>query len=349
MVGRPCPKVAFIKVGLGQTDPTNTVFKNQDIFMMSDSPPFLRGYRVLRIPIIDESGASAWPAVFPIAKIDDLRAAVGARYFASQMMLSFISADRARLDPDALRFYDGEFDARTAKIFPSFGGVPAPVSRGGEGSCEVLEELQQPSPSISLSRNCHPSEGGESITGVACYWDPSSARTGADGSVIVIVFRDDKNRRAFIHDIKYLAADNDDLHPFATQCGRVLDFLTRHDQRHLAIEVNGIGNALPEIMRNVAAARGRPVAIQKIVSHQSKEKRILDAIEPLLSTGRLFAHERIRRTKLMTEMEEWMPDIGGNHDDGIDAIAGALMAAPIAVRPRGQMFLPLSAGTEFKV
>ncbi|MCL1902373.1 MAG: hypothetical protein FWG18_01955 [Alphaproteobacteria bacterium] len=281
---------------------------------MTDNQPFLKGFRILRIPIVDEKGASAWPQVFPIEKIDDLRMTVGPRHFSSQMMLEFISEERARLDPAAIIFYDGEFNPRTARI-----------------ECSVTPAFEH------------------SITGVACYWDPSSAKDGADGSVCAIVFRDDKNRRAFIHDIKYLATGDEDLHPFATQCGRVLDFLTRHDQKHLAIEVNGIGNALPEILRGLAIGRGRGIVIQKIVNRENKERRILDAIEPLLSTGRLYAHEKLKRTKLITEMEEWMPHAGANHDDGLDAVAGALRLTPITVRPRGQMLLPLRAGTDFKV
>lgn len=297
---------------------------------------FLRGYRVLRIPIIDADGASAWPEIFPIEKIDELRDCVGSRHFSAQMMLDYISEDRVRLDPGALQFYDGEFDPRSARIQCSECRVQSAIN---EGFCTKRDAKSE----LCTLHSEH------SITGAACYWDPSSARDGADSSVCILVFRDDKNRRAFVHDIKYLATGADDPHPFATQCGRVLDFLTRHDMRHLAIEVNGIGNALPEILNGAARARGRPLVIQKIINHENKERRILDAIEPLLATGRLFAHERIRRTKLIPEMEEWLPIAGANRDDGLDALAGALRLRPIAVRPRGQMFLPLSAGTDFKV
>jgi predicted phage terminase large subunit-like protein len=312
---------------------------------MPNDKPFLKGYRILRIPIIDSSGRAAWPEIFPIEKIDELRETVGPRHFSSQMMLEFISEDRARLDPGALIFYDGEFDARTAQI--KF------AERRAQSEDVNSSKLENNKTSSELSTDNLPPlcalRSYNSITGVACYWDPSSAKDGADSSVCVIIFRDDKNRRAFIHDIKYLAAGDDDLHPFATQCGRILDFLTRHDQRNLAIEVNGIGNALPEILRGQALSRGRPLVIQKIVNRENKERRILDAIEPLLATGRLYAHERVRKTKLITEMEEWMPHAGANHDDGLDAVAGALRMQPIAVRPRGQMFLPLRAGTDFKV
>ncbi|MDR1206872.1 MAG: hypothetical protein LBK26_00445 [Rickettsiales bacterium] len=281
---------------------------------MPNEQPFLKGFRMMRIPIVNDKGASAWPEVFPIEKIDRLRETAGPRYFSSQMMLEFISEDRARLDPGALRFYDGEFNPQMAHIDASMHGN-APLQ----------------------------------ITGIAAYWDPSSAKDGADSSVCAIIFRDDKNRRAFIHDIKYLATGADDLHPFATQCGRVLDFLGQYGQRNIAIEVNGIGNALPEILRGAAIAKGRPIAIQKIINRENKEKRILDAIEPLLATGRLYAHERVRRTRLIAEMEEWLPVAGANHDDGLDAVAGALRMTPIAIRPRGQMFLPLRAATDFKV
>jgi hypothetical protein len=284
---------------------------------MTDLQPFLLGYRVLRIPIIGSDGTPAWPEVFPIEKIDRLRETVGPRHFATQMMLEFISEDRAVLDPGALLFYAGEFNPRTARIEPADERAPA--------------------------------ADGHPVTGAACYWDPSSAKGGADGSVCALVLRDDKNRRAFIHDVRYLAAADDDRHPFATQCDRILDFLARHGQRHLAIEVNGIGNALPEILRGAAMARKCPLVIQKIVNHENKERRILDAIEPLLTTGRLYAHERIRRTRLLDEMEDWLPRAGANRDDGLDALAGALRAAPIAVRPRGQIFMPLHAGTDFKV
>ncbi|MCL1892552.1 MAG: hypothetical protein FWF97_04700 [Alphaproteobacteria bacterium] len=275
--------------------------------MNEQNQPFLRGYASMRLPIVDSIGAPAWPEVFPLEKIDQLRDTVGPRHFSSQMMLEFISEDKARLDPGALRFYEEELDIRTAKI------------------------------------------GDTRITGASCYWDPSGGRKYADASVCVLVYRDDKNRRAFIHDIKYLAVEDSDLHPLATQCGLVLDFMTMHGARALAIEVNGLGSALPEILREVANRRTQPVVVQKIINHARKELRILDAIEPLLTTGRLSAHERIRTTPLLAEMLGWTPLGAGGHDDGLDALAGALRLNPMPVRPLGQFWRPMNARTDFKV
>ena len=273
---------------------------------------FLRGYRALRIPIIDDNGMPAWPALFPVEKIDQLRATVGPRHFSAQMMLYYVSEERARLDTNALRFYTGEFNHRNARI--------------------ENENIEFP------------------ITGIACYWDPSSARHGADSSVCALILRDDHARRAFIHDIHYLRVDDDDIHPMATQCGAVLDFMETHGLRHIAIEVNGLGNAMPEILRDTATRRAQALIVRRIVNHEKKERRILDAIEPLLGTGRLYAHERVRETLLLDEMSDWSPAAGAiNHDDGLDAIAGALRLAPIPIRPKGQLFKQISAKTDFKV
>ncbi len=222
-------------------------------------------------------------------------------------MLEFIAPDRARLDPDALKLYDDEFDPRNAKI------------------------------------------GETLITGASVYWDPSTGRKNSDGSVCVLIYRDDKNKNIFIHDIMYLVVADDELHPLAKQCETVLDFITHHGLRRIYIETNGIGNALPEIMRNVAANRNITVNIQKVVNHKNKETRILDAIEPILTSGRLHAHRRVQSTPLIAEMLGWTPMGGVGHDDGLDATAGAICTAVIPIRPIGRAPYTFSAKTDFKI
>ncbi len=281
---------------------SNIVYKN-----FAFSTPFLRGYRELKIPIISADGTPAWPELFPIKRIDDLKDSVGMRYFSAQMMLEFIAPDRARLDPDALNLYDSEFDARNAKI------------------------------------------GENHITGASIYWDPSTGNKRSDGSVCVLIYRDDKKRNIFIHDILYLIVSDEELHPLARQCEMVLDFVTRHNLRRIYIETNGIGNALPEIMSNVSASRNISINVQKVTNHKNKETRILDAIEPVLSSGRLYAHRRVQSTPLIAEMLGWTPIGGVGHDDGLDATAGAICAVPVPIRPIGQHPITFSANTNFKV
>ena len=190
--------------------------------------------------------------------------------------------------------------------------------------------------------------GDNLITGVCAYWDPSGGRQKADSSVCVLVYRDDKNRHIFIHDVLYLVVSDDELHPLGRQCNMVLDFLERHHIGRIVIETNGLGNALPEIMRDVSAKRGHSVIVQKQVNNKNKENRILDAAEPLLTSGRLFLNTRVQSTPFISEMLGWSP-IAPGHDDGLDAVAGAICSDCVPVRPVGHRTQIINANTNFKL
>ncbi|MDR2413101.1 MAG: hypothetical protein LBD50_02725 [Rickettsiales bacterium] len=274
---------------------------------MIEKQPFLRGYSVMRLPIVRADGTPEWPEMFPLEKIEQLRASVGQRHFSSQMMLEYLNDEKLALDPEALHFYDFDFDPRFARL------------------------------------------GDNLITGVSFYWDPSAGRAKSDGSVCALVYKDDKNKRAFVHDIRYLKVSDGDLHPLGTQCDEILDFMRMHGLRNIAVEVNGIGSALPEILGDVAKKKGQALIVQKITNHKNKEARILDSIEPVLTTGRLWMRRRICGTRLMTEMLEWSPIAANARDDGLDALAGALQMRASPVRPMSAGFKILKANTDFKI
>ena len=44
--------------------------------------------------------------------------------------------------------------------------------------------------------------------------------------------------------------------------------------------------------------------------------------------GSFWAHEDIRKTPFLDEMRDFMPQ-GKAHDDGLDAVAGCLLAEPV--------------------
>lgn len=273
----------------------------------SFSNPFLCGYRILKIPIIDGTGNPTWPELFPISKIEQMRETVGPRHFSAQMMLEFVSPERARLDPGGIHFYDFEFEPRNAHI------------------------------------------GDNIITGTVLYWDPSSGRKKRDASACVLLYRDDKNRRVFIHDILYLTVPDEEQFPLSCQCEMVLDFMYARNLRRISIETNGIGGGLPEIMRDCATRRNMNICVSRISNTKSKSDRILNAIEPILTTGRLYAHVRVQKTPLIAEMLGWSPLGGAIHDDGLDAVAGAIAQNPIPVRAIGSTTKTFTANTNFSV
>lgn len=271
------------------------------------SMPFLSGYKILKIPIVDSVGNPAWPELFPDDKIAQMRDTVGERYFSAQMMLEFISPERARLDPGGLKLYDAEFDSHSAKI---------------------KEHI---------------------ISGYVLYWDPSTGRSKRDGSACVLIYRDDKNKHIFIHDIIYLTVSDSELFPLSRQCDMVIDFMNARGICRITIETNGIGIGVPEIMHDCALRRGCNIYINRVSHTKSKSDRILSAIEPVLSTGRLYAHTRIQKTPLLSEMMGWSPVGYYGHDDGLDAVAGAIAQQPNIVRPLGYTIQTFTANTNFKI
>ena len=191
--------------------------------------------------------------------------------------------------------------------------------------------------------------GNHNISGVSFYWDPSSGKAKSDGSVCALIYRDDKNSTMFVHDMLYITVSDEDLYPLANQCEKVLNFMQKHNLLKIGIEINGIGNALPEIIRNIALKRHMSINIVQISNHIKKETRILNSIEPILTTGRLYMHERIKQTMLLSEMLAWTPMGSNEHDDGLDALSGALSMNPCPIRPFNQHVQILHANTEFKL
>lgn len=191
--------------------------------------------------------------------------------------------------------------------------------------------------------------GPHLITGVSFYWDPSSGRRKSDDSVCVCLYRDDKNHNIFIDDVMYMHVSDNDTHPLNSQCEMVLDFMLRHKSRRITIETNGLGNALPEIMRDVANRHGENICVNKITNNKNKSDRILDAIEPILTSGHLYAHTRIQQTPFISEMLGWSPLGGIGHDDGLDAVAGAIAQGPIAVHSVGRQNKIFQANTNFLI
>ena len=60
--------------------------------------------------------------------------------------------------------------------------------------------------------------GEHQISGCVLYWDPSTGRSKRDGSACVLIYRDDKNKRVFIHDILYLTVSDSEQFPLSSWC-----------------------------------------------------------------------------------------------------------------------------------
>ncbi|MDA0998275.1 MAG: phage terminase large subunit, partial [Proteobacteria bacterium] len=260
---------------------------------------YLAGFRRLVLPVLTATGDSRWPERFPTSRIEDIRSRSGPAKFRSQMLLDPADVSESRLDPDRLRYYADELEYR-------------------EGNGQ---------PVLSL--------GGRRLLSASCFWDPSYGRPGgggkkSDGCVIACVFTDEDGNY-WLHGVEYLThvpertAELDE----ATQlCRQAVSFLRRHFLPAVTVEINGLGRFLPGLLRREIARAGLAASVLEASSSRNKRDRILDAFDAVLAAGRLHAGRRVFASSFIQEMRDWRPD-GGGPDDGLDAVAGCLLAEPV--------------------
>ncbi|MDR3126182.1 MAG: hypothetical protein LBT92_00950 [Rickettsiales bacterium] len=175
-----------------------------------DDPPFLEGFDLLKIPVV-EDGRPVWPEKFPLDKIERVRRSAGPRKFMSQMMLAVPDGDGGRLSPESLKFYSAEIEASERNHVVSH------------------------------------SVAGRPLAGYSCWWDPSFGSAKGDASVVAYVLVGCGGER-YLHDVEYIAVD-DSARSAEIQCARIAGFLARHSIRTIRVEDNGLGKFLPEILR----------------------------------------------------------------------------------------------------
>jgi hypothetical protein len=262
---------------------------------------FLAGFQRLCLPLLDERGQSRWPERFTAEGIAEIRQRSGPAKFESQMLLRPRSTEDLRLDPAHLVRYDAPLELREAN---------------GESV-------------LSLS--------GRRLVSASCWWDPAyGAPDVGDASVVAAVFVDEAGGY-WLHDIRYLKHDPALRHEVdeATQlCRQVAAFARELYLPSITIETNGLGRFLPALLRRELQAIGLACPVLEHVSKSNKERRILQAFDPLLAAAALRAHTDIWASPFIEEMREWRPS-RRCRDDGLDAVSGCLLAEPVRLRRAG--------------
>ena len=268
--------------------------------------PFLHGFKRLEIPVMDSAGKSSWPERFPLSKIKAMRRRSGAAKHDSQMMLRPTNIAEGRLAPSLLKSYTEELNYRV-------------------GNGEVVLEL-----------------GDIKMKSASCWWDPSfGSPEKGNSSVIAAVFSDEKGHY-YLHRIAYLTHDpkvTEKVDEATQLCRQAVTFLKVHHLPSVTIETNGIGRFLPGLLRRELRATGVTCSVMEKTSHRNKAERILEAFDARLAAGVISAHKSVLASPLIEEMREWQPN-GGSKVDGLDAVAGCLLAEPIRIsRLPGQNIL----------
>lgn len=263
-----------------------------------------RGFARLEIPVLDDAGASAWPERFSSAHIESIRTRTGPNKFASQMLLRPVDIAQGRLDPALLGVYDEE-----------------PVWNREIGGLWL---------------------GGERLVGASAWWDPAFGAAHGDASVLACVFMDARGhyrvqRMAYLAPaadappqgaIQDAAPDDDEA---SAQCRAVAHIARSLFLPVVAVETNGLGKFLPAILRRELARARSGCVVREIASRRPKDLRILEAFDAPMAARRILIHRSVLSTPLMREMRGWRPGLARGHDDGIDALAGALALHPVRI------------------
>ena len=285
-----------LQLYVGTPHAYDTIYAAEARAGAADGKPFLAGFERLEMPLLGPGGRSRWPERFPAARIDAIRERSGPNKFRSQMLLEPVNILDSRLDPDRLVPYAHPLDY---------------AERNGIGVLTL---------------------GGKRLASASCWWDPAYGAPGAgDASVVAALFTDQDGAH-YLHAVQYLEHDPDeaeratagsdgaDLDEASQQCRQVAEFLRDNHLPSVTLETNGIGR--PQ------GAAGVEAAVIEATSHRAKDLRILDAFDAVLAAGRLRAHDSVWRTPFVREMREWMPGTTCR-DDGLDAVAGCLLAEPV--------------------
>ncbi len=251
---------------------------------------FLEGFKRFILPILDKEGKSVWEEKFPIKEIEQIKRDTGINKFESQMMLRFVNIMEGRLNPDLLRFYDDKL-----------------------GYCPELDELYI---------------GNQKMVSASSWWDPAFGSHKGDNSVLAVLFADDMGNY-YLHHLEYIKIDEkENIDAAAQQVKIVAEIAKKYYLPAIAVEINGIGRFLPPILYNELAKMNLPCRARGLSSKRAKDIRILESFDVIMSARRLFVHKNVCETPFLMEMREWRPGKGKGHDDGLDAVAGAISMEP---------------------
>ncbi len=285
-----------------------TLYANKPRAEIGEVEPFLKEYEHFILPILKEDGSSAWPERYHDVDIVRMRRMSGPAKFSSQMMLEPVNVTDGKLNPDLLRKYNAEIQ---------------------------YQEIQQ---NMVLQLN------GRKLLSASAWWDPSFGKTMGDASVLAVVFTDEEGDY-YLHNLTYITVKPKVNEDEATlQCKIVAEIAKKFYLPNIAIETNGLGKFLPSILRRVLGEEKIPCAVVEKCNVKAKSERILEAFDVVMAARALHVHEDVYQTRFIKEMQEWKPSAKGGHDDGLDAVAGALSLEPVRLKRQYNNFGKLWTG-----
>lgn len=248
--------------------------------------------------LVDFYAGSAWPERFtPAEMLKRRRETRTINEWDSQYQLHSKPVTNTRLDPERITVYDVEPAFRTA-------------------NGETVMTL-----------------GGVRIVGAAFRWDPASGKLTSDVSAVALCLQDDSGRR-YLHRVERLVGDiaefaDDGKEIVGGQVAQICDLVKQFQIPRVTVETNGIGKFAPATLKAALKQRGLQCGVKEHPETGNKNKRMLEALEPLLLANEmLWAHASVMDGPLPPQMRDWNPAVQDQPDDYIDAVSGAVTETP---------------------
>jgi hypothetical protein len=250
--------------------------------------------------VLDIYGHCAWPERFTRDDIEKRRKKTRTlNYWDSQYQLSAKPIAEVRLDPEKIVPYDCE---------PRF---------------------------VTANRRVAMWLGNVQIVGCSLRWDPSSGKLNSDVSAAVLDLQDAAGRH-YWHRVLMLTgevAETNDRGDRITagQVMQLADLIKTFRVPRVTVETNGIGGFAPAFLKTALKQRRLRCGVAEVLAVQNKNLRIVEAIEPLLQSGMLWAHVSVLEGPLWDQAKDWNPAIKNQPDDLLDAGAGAVTDQPARI------------------
>lgn len=178
--------------------------------------------------------------------------------------------------------------------------------------------------------------GDTQIVSATLRLDPASGKPKSDVSALCLILQDARGH-LYWHRALGLTGELADVDEQGMirggQVEKVCDLVEQFELSRVEVETNGIGGHVPSILRGALRRRNLPCGVSEIASTGNKNKRILNAFEPVLRSGYLHVHSSVLAV-IEHQMRDWNPAVSDQPDDYLDAAAGAIMSEPVRIGKR---------------
>ncbi len=268
---------------------------------------------------IDIASGCAWPERFTRAEIEQRRKETRTfNAWDSQYALEAKPLHEIRLDPDKMTAYDAE----------------PKIVRANDAIGMYL--------------------GNVRIASAACHWDPASGKVNSDVSAVSVVLQDEGGRR-YLHRVQRLTGEvaetsEDGKTIVGGQVFQLCQLVRELALPRVTIETNGIGGFAPAALKACLKQQRLQCGVGTTNSVGNKNRRILEALEPVLSSGgQLWAHVSVLDGPLYGQMKDWNPGATSSQaDDYLDASAAAVAETPERIGRVVGLNAPAARGEDWR-